>query len=304
MKALVTGGAGFIGSHLCDRLLKDGWKVVCYDNLQTGKKENIEHNIGRKNFNFILGDVRDYDLLYHCLDGVDVVFNQMASKKTICEKDPVEDSHINSAGTLNVLLAMKQRGVKRIVHASTGSVYGECHHRITEFTPLEPVSYYGVSKMAGEKYVAAFGDMFDFEYTILRYFHVYGSRQDSSAYGGVVPIFITKILGGEAITIHGDGEQVRSFTYVDDVVEANIMAATYMDCGIYNCASGIQVSINELAEKLEELLYPTGINHSEEMLGDVRHFDVDNTMILADYPIKFTSFDEGIEKTVAYYVSL
>jgi len=228
----------------------------------------------------------------------------MASKKTVCEKDPVIDCAVNAGGTLNLLLEMQRHGVKRIVHASTGSVYGECQHRITEFTPLEPVSYYGVSKMAGEKYVAAFGDMFDFEYTILRYFHVYGARQDDSEYGGVVPIFIRQAQENRSWTIHGDGEQVRSFTYVDDVVDANIYGATYMDNGIYNCASGEQITINELATAIQESILEVGVTHGKVMLGDIKDFDIDNTMIKADYPIKFTTFSEGLKKTIESYAKI
>ena len=302
MKALVTGGAGFIGSHLCERLLKDGWRVVCLDNLSTGKIKNIKHLMKKRRFQFIHGDVRDAVALDVALADVDVVFNQMAAKKTICENSPVEDCHVNAGGTLNLLLAMHRNGVKRIVHASTGSVYGECQHRITEFTPLDPVSYYGVSKMAGEKYVAAFGDMFGFEYTILRYFHVYGARQDSSSYGGVVPIFIRQALENSSLTIHGDGEQVRSFTYVDDVVDANIYGATYMDNAIYNCASGIQVTINELAQAVQDNILEVGVTHGDVMLGDVRNFDIDNMMIKADYPINFTTFEDGLKLTIEYYV--
>lgn len=304
MKALVTGGAGFIGSHLCDRLLKEGFEVVCFDNLSTGKKENIEHLLNTNRFKFVLGDVRDIKEISIAMNGVDIVFNQMASKKTICEKSPFDDCVINAAGTLNVLLAMKKNGTRKIVHASTGSVYGSCNHRITEFTSTNPVSYYGVSKLAGEKYVAAFMDMFDFEYTILRYFHVYGGRQDSSDNGGVIPIFITKMLNGEPITIHGDGKQVRSFTFVDDVIEANIAGAINMDCRIYNCASGLKITINELVENLEGLIGKAKIKHAPNVLGDVLNFDVENIHIRKDLSIKFTNFDEGLKKTVKYYESL
>lgn len=304
MKALVTGGAGFIGSHICDRLIAGGNKVVCYDNLLTGKIENIKHLMGKKGFKFIEGDVRDAELLDTVLKDVDIVFNQMASKKTICEKDPVEDCSINAGGTLTLLLAMKHAGVKKIVHASTGSVYGECMHRITEFTPTNPVSYYGVSKLAGENYVAVFGDMFGFEYTILRYFHVYGERQDSSQYGGVIPIFIDRILNSDQVIVHGDGTQTRSFTYVKDVVDANMYAAADLDNGIYNCASGLKISINDLVYKLREHFGYFGVINDKPVLGDVKNFEVDNRQIRNDYPITFTNFEYGLRKTIEYYAAI
>jgi len=304
MKALVTGGAGFIGSHLCEALLERGDKVICYDNLSTGKTINISHLRKNKKFKFIHGDVRDRKVLDFSMKGVDVVFNQMAAKKTVCERSPVEDCEINAGGTLNVLLSMVDNGVNKIVHASTGSVYGEVGGMITEFTPLNPVSYYGVSKMAGEKYVAAFGDLHGIEYTILRYFHVYGEKQDSSDHGGVIPIFLRKVVSGEPILIHGDGEQVRSFTYVGDVVHANIVACEKMDNRIYNCASGIKVSINELAKMVHERTYDSGLVYGDEMFGDVRNFNIDNSLIKEDFLMEFTNFADGLDKTVEWYAAL
>ena len=302
MKALVTGGGGFIGSHLCEALLDKGYKVVCFDNMSAGKLENIVHLRKNKNFQFILGDVRDSDMLDDALVGVDVVFNQMASKKTICERSPVEDCEVNAGGTLNLLLAMQRNGVNKIVHASTGSVYGEVIGRINENTPLNPVSYYGVSKMAGEKYVAAFGDLYGFEYTILRYFHVYGERQDMSDKGGVVPIFIRKVLSGEPILVHGTGEQIRSFTYVGDVVHANLEGFDKMDNGIYNCASGLRVSVNTLSSMIRESIADFGEVHGERLFGDVDNFNIDNSSICEDFNMIFTTFEDGLSKTIQWYV--
>ena len=304
MKALVTGGAGFIGSHICDELLRRGHKVICYDNLSTGSLENIKDLRNRQNFKFVQGDVRDREVLDYYMEGVDIVFNQMASKKSICEKDPTEDCEINAGGTLNVLLSMVKNNVKKIVHASTGSVYGEQPNMITEFSQLNPVSYYGVSKLAGEKYVAAFGDLHGIEYTILRYFHVYGERQDSSSYGGVVPIFIRQALCGEPLTIHGDGNQVRSFTYVGDVVYANMFAAMNMDNGIYNVASGLTISVNELADMVREGIRDTGTDWQPELLGDVRNFNINNMLIRYDFNMEFAGFKDGLDKTIKYYAEV
>ena len=304
MKALVTGGAGFIGSHLCDALIERGHEVICYDNLLTGRLGNIQHLMGNKKFKIVVGDVRDTKALDGQMRGVDIVFNQMAAKKSICEKSPIEDCEINAGGTLNVLLSMVRNGVKKIVHASTGSVYGEFPGTITEFTNTNPVSYYGVSKLAGEKYVAAFAELHNIKYTILRYFHVYGERQDSSSYGGVIPIFITQALDGDPLTVHGDGKQIRSFTYVGDVVEANLCAMSNMDCKIYNCASGIKVSINEIAEKIQKEVGEVGTITMPPLLGDVRNFKINNIQIRLDFGLKFTNFDEGLKKTIDYYAEV
>lgn len=304
MKALVTGGAGFIGSHICDELIRRGDKVICYDNLLTGREENISHLKGKSNFEFVLGDVLDTALLDYHMEGVDIVFNQMASKKSVCEKDPKKDCEINAIGTLNVLMSMVRNNVGKIIHASTGSVYGEQPTMITEFSQLNPVSYYGVSKLAGEKYVAAFADMFGIEYTILRYFHVYGERQDSSSYGGVVPIFIRQAICGEPLTIHGDGEQVRSFTYVGDVVYANMYASANMDNAIYNVASGLQISINELADMVRTKIRDTGTDWCPALLGDVKNFSINNLAVSYDFNMEFTKFEDGLDKTIKYYAEV
>lgn len=304
MKALVTGGAGFIGSHICEELIRRGDYVICYDNLLTGKIENVKHLRRSRNFRFVHADVLDTEILDYYMQGVDIVFNQMASKKSVCEKSPIDDCSINAGGTLNVLLSMVRNGVKKIVHASTGSVYGEVGGQITEFTPQNPVSYYGVSKLAGEKYVAAFADLHGIQYTILRYFHVYGERQDSSSYGGVIPIFIRQALDGEPLTIHGDGEQVRSFTYVLDVVYANMYGASHLENKIYNCASGITVSVNDMADMIRNSLGDTGTLELPTLLGDVKNFDINNTLIKFDYNMNFTIFVEGLERTIEHYAAL
>jgi len=302
MKALVTGGAGFIGSHLCEALLKRKYKVVCFDNLSAGKTENILSMRTNRNFSFIQGDVRDTEILDYAMKDADVVFNNMASKKTVCERSPFEDCEVNAGGTLNVLLAMVNNGVNKIIHASTGSVYGEVVGKITEFTALNPVSYYGVSKMAGEKYVAAFGDLHGIEYTILRYFHVYGERQDSSDSGGVVPIFIRKVLSGEPILVHGTGNQERSFTYVGDVVYANLCGLDNMDNGIYNCASGLKISVNELSAMVRSKIADFGEVHGQRLFGDVDNFNIDNSLICDDFNMEFTNFENGLDKTIKWYV--
>ena len=303
-KAIVTGGAGFIGSHLVEKLVKMGVYTISVDNYFAGKHENLAHLKEYDNFQEEDCDVCDYDSLKKLYDGVDVVFHQAASKKTICLNDPRKDLDINAKGTFNLLELARDFGVKKFVHASTGSVYGEAQYfPQDEKHPLFPTSYYGVSKLAGEKYVSAFAHLYDLNTTALRYFHIYGPRQESSDVGGVVSIFTRLALAGKPMTIFGDGTQQRSFTHVQDVVKANILAATNPDARgqVFNCASGIKVTIKELADKVASIL---GVENQEIVYGDwtpgdIKVFDIDNTKIKETLGIDFlTNFDEGLAITV------
>jgi len=276
MKALVTGVAGFIGSHIAERLLNNGHEVFGIDNLSAGYRKNIPQNC-----TFIEWDVvRKLD--ESLLKNIDVVFHNAASKKNICLNDPERDLDVNGRGTLSLLLACQKAGVKKFVHASTGSVYGDVE-RMTEQTICNPVSYYGVSKLAGERYV----NMFPMDTTILRYFHVYGDRQESDPYlGGVVAVFKDLISKNEPITIHGTGKQLRSFTHVSDIVEANIQAwlQPISKKKIYNVASCEYTSVLELATRLGAKL----IKYAAPLEGDIFTFDIDNTLIRRELGIKFT----------------
>jgi nucleoside-diphosphate-sugar epimerase len=257
-KALVTGGAGFIGSHIAEDLLGEGLEVVSIDNYFGGKKENLaafhEQYPGR--LTELKVDVTDYDELKKVYEsGIDIVFHEAASKKTICLRDPRMDLRINGEGAFNILELARDFRVKKVVHASTGSVYGEARYvPQDEEHPLNPTSYYGVSKLAGEKYARAFSDLYGMDTTILRYFHVYGPRQENSDVGGVVSIFGRRVLNGEPPIIHGDGTQQRSFTYVKDLVAINrLVALTEGTKGeAYNCASGINVTVGQLADKVKD----------------------------------------------------
>lgn len=205
-RALVTGGAGFIGSHIIEDLLDTGIDVVCVDDLSAGKKENISIFESNPNYSFQLCDISDYDQLKRCFDGVDLVFHEAASKKNICMKDPRRDLLVNGTGAFNIMELSRDFDVKKVVHASTGSVYGEAQVLPqTEEHPLNPVSYYGVSKLAGERYAKTFEHLYDLDTTILRYFHVYGPRQESGEFGGVIAIFARQLLNGDRPTIFGDG---------------------------------------------------------------------------------------------------
>ena len=287
MKCLVTGGAGFIGSHICEYLAGEGHEVISVDNYVTGKREN--HVAGVK---YIEADV--LDALDEVMHGVDVIYNNAASKKTVCLKDPRKDLDTNAKGTFNLLeLAVKHK-VKRFVHASTGSVYGEPQYAPQdERHPLNPVSYYGVSKLAGERYVEVYRKMYRLSTTILRYFHVYGPRQDSSGEGGVVAIFADRIKRGKPITIFGTGDQERSFTYVGDVVKANMVAGE----GVYNVASGRQFTLKQLIRAIEMITGKKAkIRYDKWQAGDIREFDVCNRKIID--LMKFTPFFDGLKMTI------
>jgi UDP-glucose 4-epimerase len=217
-RALVTGGAGFVGSHLVEELLADGLEVVSVDDYSAGKRENLAH-LERTRLTEVEASVTDFAALRPLFEGVDVVFHEACSKMTVCLRDPRRDLEVNAEGAYNVLEAARQAGVKKLVHASTGSVYGEPQYFPSdENHPLNPTSFYGCSKLAGEKYARVFHHLFGLDTALLRYYHVYGPRQDASDVGGVCSIFARQALLDQPITIFGDGTQTRSFTYVDDEV--------------------------------------------------------------------------------------
>ena len=304
-RALVTGGAGFIGSHLVEELLAEGLEVVSIDNYFAGKKENLApfHEMYGDRFTEVNCDVTDVENLRKYFDGVDLVFHEAASKKTICLRDPRRDMEINGIGTYNILELSRDFGVKKVVHASSGSVYGEARYfPQDEEHPVNPTSYYGVSKLAGEKYVRAFADLYDMDCTVLRYFHVYVPRQENSDVGGVVSIFGRRVLNGEPPIIHGDGTQQRSFTYVKDLVNINkLVAMTEGTKGeAYNCASGINVTVGELAEKVKAYFGRQDLQtiYDDWTVGDIKVFDVSNEKIKKlGHSFKW-SFDDGLACTL------
>lgn len=301
--ALVTGGAGFVGSHLCDELLAEGLKVISIDDFSAGKEANLEHLANNPNFTSVNADVSDIESVRPYMQGVDIVFHQACAKNTVCMRDPARDLEVNARGTLNMLHLAKEFGVKKFIHASTGSVYGEPYIFPTnENHPLQPVSYYGVSKLAGEKYVTLFTNLHQMDVTALRYFHVYGPRQDNSDVGGVVSIFCRRAHEGKNLIIYGDGTQLRSFTYVGDVVRINLLAAVTpeMSGQAYNCASGIKVTIQELADRvLAHYNRPDlTIEYQDWKPGDIKKFDVDNTKLRAlGFEFK-KDFDDGLSETL------
>lgn len=293
-KVIVTGGAGFVGSHLCEDLLSVGAVVICLDDLSAGKTTNIEPWLGHPNFRFVNIDVCDSsESMDELFRGADTVFHNAASKKNICLLNPGRDLEVNAGGTLNLLQKAMAHSVRKFVHASTGSVYGEPEvFPTTESHPFRPVSYYGVSKLAGERYVDVFHRLYGLDTTILRYFHVYGPRQESNEFGGVVSIFLRRIMNGESPIVFGNGEQVRSFTWVKDLVNANLRAAISPRSSgeVYNVASGIRIPINELAIGMLEMLDKAGklsVEHGDPLVGDIMNFDVDSKKIREHLGVTF-----------------
>lgn len=305
-KALVTGGAGFIGSHIVEDLLAEGLQVVSIDNYFGGKKENLAafHSQYPGMFTELNVDVTNYEELKKVFEmGIDLVFHEAASKKTICLKDPRMDLLINGTGTFNILELSRDFGVKKVVHASSGSVYGEARYfPQDEEHPLNPTSYYGVSKLAGEKYARAFCDLYGLDTTILRYFHVYGPRQENSDVGGVVSIFGRRVLGGLPPIIHGDGTQQRSFTYVKDLVAINKLVALNPNTKgeSYNCASGINVTVGQLADKVKAHFGMAKLEtiNDDWTVGDIKVFDVSNEKI-KKLGFNFQwQFEDGLAQTL------
>ncbi len=296
MKCLVTGAAGFIGSHLCEKLVELGHDVVGMDDLSAGKMANIQHIQG---MNFCKVGVLDKYFMATLFEKYEpeVVFNQMASKKTVCLKDPKKDCDVNAKGTLALLELCKEHGVKKFIHASTGSVYGEHDEVLTENTYRDPRSFYGISKLAGENYVKLYRNEFDC--TILRYFHVYGPRQDNTEVGGVVSIFINNIINNLPVTVFGTGEQKRLFTYVKDVVAANIAAMDYKD-GTFNCASDEPIALLDMLKEVYGIINKSPQPPEFKMWqpGDIINFEIDNSLIKEELGINFTKFKMGIEKTI------
>jgi len=305
---LVTGGAGFIGSHLVEELVKQGQRVRVIDNLSTGKKENIEPSL--KEIEFVEGDIRDLELVKEAMDGVDYVLHQAAVPSVPRSvKDPLTSNSVNVEGTLNILIAARDAGVKRVIYASSSSVYGDTpvlpkHEDMKQ----EPRSPYAVSKLAGELYCQASYHVYGLETVALRYFNVFGPWQDpQSQYGAVVPKFITALLHGEPPTIFGDGEQSRDFTYIENVVAANLLAAKASGVAgeVFNIACGERITINELARMLAEFIgVTTEPEHTPARSGDVLHSlaDISKAKRLLGYEGK-VGVHEGLKQTVEWYKS-
>jgi UDP-glucose 4-epimerase len=299
---IVTGGAGFIGSHLAEELVKRGYRVTVLDDLSTGKRANIQPLLTQGDIQFIEGSVTDLPLLTRLFHDVSYVFHLAAIPSVPRSmENPLASHGVNATGTLNVLLAAKHNKVRKVVYASSSAVYGDTPTlpKKEEMSP-NPQSPYAVSKLAGEYYCQVFSRVFDFATVCLRYFNVYGPRQDpSSQYAAVVPRFMDRLFGGEPPIIFGDGEQTRDFTFVKDAVEANILAAESDPGGVFNIGTGRRVSVNELAMLISRLT-GKGIKpiHQEPRPGDIKHSLADISKARQfGYNPKY-SLEEGLRETI------
>ena len=307
-KILVTGGAGFIGSHLVDALVGDGHEVVVLDDLETGFRANV-HPAAR----FAIGSVADEDALRDAVEGCEVVFHQAAHKAVLRSVEhPLVTDTANTHGTLTVLKGALDAGVRRVVHASSSSVYGGAAPLPTrEDAPMHPRSPYAVSKLAAEEYCRVFTELYGLETVALRYFNVYGPRQrPDSTYAAVIPLFTDALLNGRDPVVHGDGLQSRDFTFISDVIAANLAAALAPAAACagraYNIAGGKSASLLDVLEILGALLgaeaHPQFV---EPRAGDVRHSRADTTAAARDLGFRAAvDLDDGLRRTVDWLRTL
>ncbi len=301
-RALVTGGAGFIGSNLVARLVREGKEVTVLDNFSSGYRVNLEYF---PQVRIIEGDVRDAAAVGRAVEGNEVIFHLAASvgnKRSI--DDPLSDASVNVLGTLNVLEAARKTGARKVVVSSSAGIFGELKTLpIREDHPVEPDSPYGCTKLCEEKLSLAYSKLYPMEVVCLRYFNVYGPNQRYDAYGNAIPIFVFRMLKGETIYIYGDGEQTRDFVHVDDVVDANMLAASADGVsGAFNIASGTRITVNRLVG----LIMGNGntssvVEHTERRPGDVLHSLADISLArerLGYSPV--TGIEEGLKSYISW----
>ena len=312
MKVLVTGGAGFIGSNLVDKLMNDDriTAVKVLDNLETGRIANISKFKNGPKFEFIEGDIRNYAICLGATEGIDIISHQAAlGSVPRSVKDPLTTHEVNATGTLNIFNAARENKIKRVVYAASSSTYGD-HPGLPKVEDKigSPISPYGVTKLVNELYAKVFAELYDMEFIGLRYFNVYGPRQNPAGpYAAVIPLFIKELLEGRSPIINGTGDSSRDFTFVEDVVQANLLAMfTNNEDAInqvYNIAKGEQTTLNELFDILKEI---SGKNievvHGPERDGDIKHSlaDVSKAKRLLGYD-PGTSPAEGLKKTLDWY---
>jgi len=307
LKILITGGAGFVGSHLADRLLETGTDVRVLDNFSTGSRGNLAGHNG--DLDLVEGDIRSLDQVRNAIAGCDAVLHQAALPSVPRSiADPLTTHATNATGTLNVLLAARDADVARVVFASSSSVYGAVAELPKhESMPTLPISPYAAAKLAAESYCRAFHEAYGLETVALRYFNVFGPRQDpASIYCAVIPRFIAALEAGQSPLIYGDGEQSRDFTFIDNVVDANLAALDSPGVGgsVFNIACGEQITLNELAYELQlQMESDVAVTHGPSRPGDIRHSlaDVDRARLALGYEPR-VSFAEGLQRTVEYFI--
>jgi nucleoside-diphosphate-sugar epimerase len=306
-KYLVTGGAGFIGSNIVKKILENGDWVRAVDNLSTGRKENIQEFLGNPHFEFVEGDITDPATAQKVVEGIDVVLHQAAVPSVPRSiENPLVSNNANINGTLNMLVAARDAKVKRFVYASSSSVYGDnpALPKKEDF-PIMPISPYALTKYAGERYAQIFWRIYGLNTVCLRYFNVFGPKQNPlSQYAAVIPKFITALLANQSPVIFGDGQQSRDFTFVDNVVAANLLAAKSKEGAgeVFNIACNQETSLNQLVSFLQEIIGSNVASEYKEFRpGDVMHSraDISKAQTMLGYnPV--VSIQEGLQKTVEY----
>jgi len=311
LNIMVTGGAGFIGSHLVDRLIKMGNHVIVYDNFDeyyVGKEENIRNHLCDPNFTLIKADILDYDTLRKAMNKVDIVFHLAAQAGVRCSlENPLKTNIVNTTGTLNVLNGAIANGLKKVIFASSSSVYGATQYMpIDEKHRTNPVSVYGVSKLAAEKYCGIYSEIHNLPTVILRYHTVYGPRQRPDM---AIHKWTRRLFQNKPPVIYGDGEQTRDFTYIDDIIDGTLKSAEIegIEKEIFNLGSGSNVSVNTVVELLLKLTDKTDIEpiYTEPNLGDVphTHADISKARNLLGYNPRVT-FETGIQLYIKWFKSV
>jgi len=315
-KILVTGGAGFIGSNLCETLVHLGYRVTCLDNFSTGKMENLENLLSHPGFKLIPGDIREPDTCKRAVEGVDYLFHEAALgsvPRSIA--DPVTTNDVNISGFLNILVAARDARVKRFIYAASSSTYGDSESlpKVEEIIG-RPLSPYAITKYVNELYADVFSRTYGIECIGLRYFNVFGRRQDpNGAYAAVIPLFVKQLIGHQSPVIHGDGEFSRDFTYIDNVIQMNLLAMKTENPEavntVYNTAFGDRTTLNQLTGYLKELLAEFDpeiatleILHGPNRVGDIPHSlaSIEKARRLLDYNPQF-SLRDGLKEAVKWY---
>ena len=313
---LVTGGAGFIGSNLCEELLRLGNKVFCFDNFSTGNRKNIIQLLDNSDFTLIEGDIRNFDECLKACQDVDYVLHQAAIGSVPRSiENPITSNDVNVSGFLNMLVAARDNRVKRFIYAASSSTYGD-----SEALPKvennigKPLSPYAITKYVNELYADVFSKIYDIEVIGLRYFNVYGRKQDpDGAYAAVIPIFVSQLIRGESPVINGDGNYSRDFTYIDDVIQANLLSITSTDekaiNTVYNVAYGNRNTLNDLVWSLKKYLseFDSSISNIEATYGPNRVGDIPHSHACINKAKKYLNYDpqfslqKGLKDAVKWY---
>lgn len=315
-KILITGGAGFIGSNLCDYFINKGYKVAVLDNFATGHRKNIQHHLSNPDFTLIEGDIRNLDDCTKAVEGADYVLHQAALGSVPRSiKDPATSNDVNVGGFLNMLIAARDAGVKRFVYAASSSTYGDSESLPkVEDVIGKPLSPYAITKYVNELYADVFSRTYGIETIGLRYFNVFGRRQDpNGAYAAVIPKFVMQFMEHESPVINGDGNYSRDFTYIDNVIQMNELAMTTNNPEaintVYNTAYGDRTTLNDLIGYLKEFLSDfdaaianVEVVHGPNRAGDIPHSlaSIDKAKKLLDYNPQF-SIKQGLEQAVKWY---